>query len=311
MTNLSLLKKKLLWAGILVCLLSVFVVAVLSSARQTSIRKKCMTAMEKLAERESIRLSVNSQGKGDSSTFLLYYGIKDGKSRWYSVLNDRTGKHEIFVMDGTTYNRYDPEDITRGIKTSWNTNTEPSLFEEIPVYREKNRRDSLYPDVLKPLFAWSDDKKQYDVVRQLRDGWYEFQYSEFALDQFRQAQISEARQNYQWLTELATEKEGLENSELLLLSSAAAVRQAEEVRYTYKKERIRLDQSGNIKTIEGATAAEIRTVIPDLETGEINVLEETNLLEGSSVLEIEAVDDPSITELLDEMAVSVKLEKPD
>lgn len=301
----------MIWTGILVCLLSVFMVIALPSAKQANIRKKCMAAMEKLTERESIRLSINSQSEGDSSTFMLYYDIKDGKPRWYSILNDRIGKHESFVMNGTSYSRYDPGDSIRGIKTSWGTNTKPSLFEGIPEYREKKKRDSLYPDALKPLFTWIDDKEQYKVVRQLKDGRYEFQYSALAFDQIRQQRIDEAEQNYQWFTELASQEEGLENSEILLFNSASGVRQAEEIRDIYKIQRISLDQSGNIKVMEGAVASEIRTVIPDFETGEIIVSEETNLLEGSSVLEIEAVDDPSITEFLDEMAASVKLEKPD
>lgn len=266
--------------------------------------------MGRLEERGSIRLSILSQNGDSNSTTKLYFDMKDGESRWYRSINDQSGHHESLVVNGTEYSRYDPAKLEAGIKTAWKTGTNEGLFDEIPEYREKKKGDLLYPQELMPLFTWSDAKEQYSVIRQFDKNQYEFQYSALALDQIRQERIQEARRYHQWLLEIIDEDKGIENSEIYLQSSAMAVRQAEEVRETSKTERICLDESGDIKTVENVTGVEMKMVMPNLETGEIRVSKETDTLEGSSVLEIETVDDPSISAFLDEMVYSMELEGP-
>lgn len=304
--------RRLIAAGAAICIIAASVILCYPSLKQAHILKACNEAVDEFAKRKSMELKITSRDGDNETITTVYYSVSSGQPRWYKESISPDGQIQgTYMQDYITYGKYIAPDSDEEVITK--RTTDDNLAAKLPEYQESAKKKLKCPEEISSIQNGSYEKASYSSIRQSGAGQYEFSYSDSALENERQKRIAEAKQFEQWRQQALELEENLENPDLSLLENAdlflltgrAAVRQAEETREIKRTEQITLDTDGSLKTIRALTAAEVKAVMPDLETGEIRVSEEVSTLEGDSTIEVVSVDDPSVDEFLDGVAASL------
>lgn len=294
-------------AGAAVCILAILFAVSLPGMKQSYIRNRCKRAVGRLSEYGSIQLSQTGKENDESHwTIDTYYDNRDGQPRWYEIEYINGIKKQRLMIGNAIYTKTDlPESMTE-FKTTWGKSRD--TYDVLSEAIEGKTRDVSYPRTLQTILNWDSGKDHYSIVLRKPNGSYEFRYSDADLKRKHDKQVEDQKQFYE------LQKEGIargiidNDTELRDFMGRTLIRQREETQYVDMTDTITLDRGGELQTVITDVNYCYKFVNMNIETGEIEVLDDISEVTMRTVTDVVAVDEPSISDYLDEMVAAFEQE---
>lgn len=287
-------------AGAAVCILAILFAVSLPGMKQSYIRNRCKRAVGRLSEYGSIQLSQTGKENDESNwTIDTYYDNRDGQPRWYEIEYINGIKKQRLMIGNAIYTKTDLPESMPEFKTTWGKSRD--TYDVLSEAIEGKARDVSYPRTLQTIMDWDGGDDHASVIERRPNGSYNFIYSSAHLKKKRDKKVEDQKQFYEM------NKEGIARGiidnqvELRDLMGRRLVRQIEETHYVWLSDSVTLGRGGDLQKVITDTIYNYNFVKMNIETGEFEVSDDISEVTMRTVTNVVAVNEPAISDYLDEM----------
>lgn len=210
------------------------------------------------------------------------------------------------MIGNTLYIKNDAPDSILGYEAVWDKNK--TTYDILSEAIEGKPRDVSYPQSLSDIITWDNNKDNFSIVRRLNDESYEFQYSDAALRKKHEKMVADEKRFYELCKEGAARGIIKNDIELRDLLGQTRIREQQEREFVEINDKISLDKKGNLQNMTSITTQAFKKVDLNIKTGDISVSDEADVSTTYIESNIIAINDQSITNYLDEIVTTFKLE---